>query len=308
MIAYVWLMPFRVRPSFAMICLAHAFSGQAQVMNAGRLAGRDVSHRIPFPSVGHEITDTTVLHGHSLLYLFDTGAPLCIDRATQERELFPVVQTLPRRDANGRMDSTLIVTVDTIRLGELVFCGIPALVLDLETSPLGKLGVQGIIGGNMLRFLLVRFDGPKHEIVLADRAAVVGFDSTRSFVGQLDGQSTFSFPLLFGDECLDTVEVDSGMGDLLVVNTRDGERLHANCPQQVRHTGARRNRMVGMLGKDPAPVDHFRTASLGLGGMELPGPFKFTGTAGESRIGRDLLQRGVFIIDYPGRRYSFIPR
>jgi len=285
----------------------YGFAVHAQVMNAGHLVGHDVSHRIAFPSVRHEITDTAVVRGHSQLYLFDCGAPLCIDRSTQEREHFPVALTQALHDANGRADSTLVVIVDTVRVGELVFCGIPALVLDLAHSPLGKMGVQGIIGGNMLRFLFVRFDGPKHEVLLTDRAAAVGFDSTKAVGGWLDGQSTFSIALQFGEGCTDTVEVDCGMGDLLVVNTDAGARLAAECPKQVKLTGSGKNHGEGMLGRDPTPVDHFSSASLGLGGSVLRGPFKFTSSGGSSRIGRELLQRGVFILDYPGSRYSFVP-
>lgn len=275
-------------------------------MNAGHLVGHDVTHRIVFPAPRHEIMDTAVLRGRSYLYLLDTGAPLCIDRATQAREHFPVLLILPLHDANGRMDSTLIVVVDTVRLGELVFCDIPALVLDLAHGPLGEMGVQGIIGGNMLRFLFVRFDGPMREVLLADRAAAVGFDSTKAVAGWLDGQSTFSLSLQIGDDCMDTVQVDCGMSDLLVVNTEEGARLIANCPRQVRHTGTGKNHNEGMFGKDLVPVEHFRASSLGLGGSVLRGPFKFSGSGGSSRIGRELLRRGVFILDYPGARYSFM--
>ena len=98
------------------------------------------------------------------------------------------------------------------------------------------------------------------------------------------------------------------MSDLLVVNSSIGSRLISDSPQQVRHTGTGRNHGEGLLGKDAARVDHFRTASLGLGGTVLRGPFKFTSSPGASRIGRELLRRGVFILDYPGGRYSFVPR
>lgn len=295
-----------MRSFVLLVGIALVSSSTAQTLNAGALATPGPPHHIAFRDARHELLDSVWIAGAQHRFLLDTGAPLCISRELQQHAHYPVVHTADLHDANGHADTTQVVLVDTLRVGGFTFCGIPAVVLDIAHSPLRGLGVDGLLGGNVLRFLVVRFDAAQHEVLLAATPAEAGMDTTHAHAAIPADGPDFLLPLTLGDCSTDTVSVDSGMGDALVLNGAACERLEQACnTAQLERGKARKSHTSGMLGRDKDRRARYVVHRIGLGGTTLTGEQAFTATGGSSRLGRALIAQGVLVLDYPRGRFTF---
>jgi len=100
-------------------------------------------------------------------FLFDTGAPVALsDKLVAELQL---TQLDKGRliDANGNSNTTTTVRLDSIKLGDVTFTGIPALTLFPDWYNCWN--IDGVIGSNMLRKSVVKLVSDKHLIVITDQ-------------------------------------------------------------------------------------------------------------------------------------------
>ncbi len=286
-----------------------ALSSSAQVMDQGRLLTHPAFHRIPFAKTSRGIHDTVELGGQRYRFVFDTGAPLCISEAIQAANHYPVIYQADLGDANAKHSSTVIVLVDSIRWGTMLFLGVPAVVIDVAHSPLAREHVAGLVGSNMVRHLVVRFDAQNKEVLLADDPARLGWDTTQARPGRLDVQDNFLFACTIGDCFTDSALFDSGMRDLYLMNRTVADSNLTRCPDSTFriHAGHGR-RSQGLLGKDDGGkplllyVSAFRFGSTDLGELTI------STNRTRSAMGRELLSHGTLTLNYPAAAYRFDPR
>lgn len=185
---------------------------QNDIMNQGEMITKDVYHEIYIHNTSDEIVQPVALKGKTFKFIVDTGAPLAISKELQSSCKYKVLIKVPVRDAHDRSDTVEIILVDTLRLGNLVFKNVPALVVDFKNSPIGCENVEGLIGSNIVRFLVVQFNLNEGKIVLTDQLEKVNVErKDQSRPVHLDNQSNAFWPVQFENFVTDTAHFDSGM-------------------------------------------------------------------------------------------------
>jgi hypothetical protein len=279
---------------------------QEDIMNKGEMISKNIYHEIPLNNTREEIVESVKLKGKSFKFIFDTGAPLAISKELQNSNKFSILQAVPLKDANNNSDTINIVLVDTIRIGEMLFKNIPAIVLDFKNSPIGCQNIDGIIGSNIARFLIVQFDLSKNKIIFTDQPSKITETTlTKKFPINLDNQSNAFFDVNFDNKIIDTVHFDSGMGKFYDMNIKKIDQL-------ISVLDNKKNSVFkgygvsgqGLLGNAKEEMVYLITTNLGLGNIQIENAQIGT-TQTVSRIGRELLNYGTLTIDYISKQYSF---
>lgn len=283
------------------VLLFSSFRSPAQ-MNAGHLLPSASSVQFQFTSTSIAIHAEVVFSERVHEFIFDTGAPTFISEALQEKYRFPVIQQVNVSDASGLTDSTAIVNIDTMRCGDLVFVDIPALVLDLGPMGAACTGVEGNLGSNAARFLLVDFDLSHKSVTLSPAVAdpVTRYDPVR-----INGQSDVFFPLLLNGQFVDSAHFDSGSGGTVELAPAVAKTFAASYPAEVVGHGQGIT-SFGTFGPGPA-VDQWKLkpGSTTLLGATIRNAPASLATNEVSRVGRGILRYGRLLINYPAAQARF---
>lgn len=300
-----------MKPVYFSLCLLFVYAtvqGQDGIMNQGSMLSREVYHEIAYSQTREEIFENVQLKGRSLKFILDTGAPLCLSKEVQQDMKYPVLHTVPLKDAHNKTDTIHIVQVDTIRIGELLFANIPALILDFKNSPIGCQAIDGIIGSNIVRFLIVQFDIKRQRVILTDLPEKIHLSAeNQSFPLFLDPQSNAFTKIRFSETHTDSAHFDTGMGKLYDMNIQFAQSLVKNSlPSPHRYYKGYGIPGQGILGNAAPEEMLYLHTSFSLGGHYLRDA-EISTTQTVSRIGRELFQFGILTLDYPGKKFNFHP-
>jgi hypothetical protein len=278
--------------------------GQTSVMNQGHMISRNVYHEIRLTKDRDEIIESVSVNNTPFRFILDTGAPLSISKEIQDERKYPVLHRVPVYDANQNNDTISIVIVDTIRVGNITFADIPAIVLDFKNSPMACDQVDGIIGSNMVRFLIIQFNLNEKKIILTDQPDKI-LPRAKNFPVKLDDQSNAFLQVTLNTGFYDTPHFDSGMREFYHLNIEKAEQL-------ILTFGARNSIAskgfgvtgLGIFGSGEPHQQYVLQAELKLG-ESLIKKCLLQSTQAASRLGRELLRYGTLTIDYPGAKYYF---
>jgi hypothetical protein len=275
---------------------------QKGIMNQGELVSKDVYHKISFNNTTDEIIAYTSLKGNFYKCIFDTGAPFSISKEVQEKLKYPVIQKVPVSDAENNTDTIFIVRIDTIKIGKLIFKDIPSLVLDFKNSPLGCMKIDGIVGSNLTRFLIVQFNLAKNEIILTDELDRVKIENPHKKLAiTLDNQSNAFFEVDLNNSIKDTVHFDSGMGKMYDINVDKIKQMQSASKKSPLNIF----KGYGMSGQGllgtAKPEETFLLYTNFSIGYNLIEKAQINSTQAKSRIGRELLNYGTFTLDYKNK-------
>lgn len=290
----------------AVVILSGNFFAQEGIMNQGEMVSKNVYHEIQFTNTKEEIVQFVKLKNNSFKFIFDSGAPLAISYELQNSLQFPILHLVPLKDAHNNSDTIKIVLVDTIRVGALIFKDIPAVVIDLKNSPIGCQNIDGIVGSNIARFLIVQFDLSRNKIMLTDHRNKFTYTKTgEELPVVLDNQSNAFLKIHFNDTLIDTPHFDSGMGKLYDMNLNTALTL-ANI--ENKKPGAVYKGFgipgQGILGNAKEESVYLINTNFRLGSNRIENAQIGT-TQTVSRIGREILNYGTLTIDYINKQYSF---
>lgn len=292
-------------PAFVAFFLAFTGFAQNNTASQGEMTTKNVYLEIPL--VNHkEIEQAVSLNGKSFKFILDTGAPLAISREIQQQMNYPVLNSAGLKDANNKSDMIDIVMIDTLKIGGIAFANIPALVLNFKSSPIACQHVEGLIGSNIARFLVVEFDLAHNKVILTDRRDKLALPALAAQPIHLDDQSNAFFEVVHSTGLKDSVQFDSGMGRMYDMNTAKIDQLlaeHIAKPNSVfKGFGIAGQGILGNGYNEPVNVIYSGIA-LGNNGI-VDAQVRTTQAA--SRMGRELLNYGTLTIDYPNSRYYFV--
>lgn len=291
---------------FAACLISGNLFSQEGLMNQGAMISKNVYHEIPFSGTIDEIIQSVNLKGNAFKFILDTGAPLAISQELQNSIKYPILIRVPLKDANNHSDTINIVNLDTFRLGNIIFINIPAVVLDFKNSPIACKNIDGIVGSNIVRFLIAQFDLKRGKIILTDTSKkMLPVDKNSRQPIFLDNQSNAFLKVNLTNSLLDTVHFDSGMGNLYDMNLKKVLQLvsvvNTETIKVKRGFGVTGQ---GMLGKAKEDSAYLINTYINLGNQYFEN-VEIGTTQAKSRIGRDLLNYGTLTIDYINRRYYF---
>lgn len=202
-------------------------------------------------------------------FLLDSGAPTAVTPALRRALALSTRSRTRAVDARGTETEVDVVRLPPTVVGGVPFADISAVVLDLERVPeLRCLGVEGLLGANLMRQAAWRFDLGNGRVRFASDLATLGYPAgapAARFI-TLDSGSPLLRPVLDGRPVDDTV-LDTGADVGLVA------------PARIL-TPAEQARAVEVVGSSGA-------AALGYGPLDATGWFARVESIviGELRLG-----------------------
>ena len=277
---------------------------QESIINQGVLLSYNITHEINYSDTRKEIEDNVMLKNIWHKFIFDTGAPLSISKEIQAKNNYKILHKVPISDATDRKDTVFIVELDTFTLGNIKIVNIPALVLDFKNSPIGCQDIEGIIGSNVARFFVLKFDVRNKIVSLTnDPEMIKASGMIQSKPVFLDNQSNAFFEVDFSGDFKDTVHFDSGKNSYYDMNYEVAQKLIAKQNHSYYYGKGSAGQGIFGVGKNE---DLLRIhTSIAFSNTSLSSVV-IESTHAKSRLGREVLNYGVMTIDYIHAQYSFI--
>jgi hypothetical protein len=162
---------------FALISLNLVASSQTQLpdfikrLDAGRVQAGSFYEKTKFELIDNRIIVFSTINDHSYRFLIDTHSPcLLYDYVLEDLNL----DTLDKSPTMGNSFLTsflkpIFPKIDTFSIGDVRFFGIGAMLMKSDsTNPLNDMGIDGVLGSNLMKHCIWQFDFSDSSIVLSD--------------------------------------------------------------------------------------------------------------------------------------------
>lgn len=136
---------------------------------------------IPFEWVKNKIIVPVEINGKTYRFILDTGATNLVSETLCRELKLAVLHKGLMVDQSGKKDSALIVNMDSLALGGVLFRNIPAGVISDSNPFFQCFEIDGFIGSNMLRNSVVRFSLPNKTVTLTDNLMKLGINPKNSW-------------------------------------------------------------------------------------------------------------------------------
>ncbi|MGY4384728.1 hypothetical protein ACVWYN_001762 [Pedobacter sp. UYP24] len=194
-------------------CLAQDFT-----FSQGGPSSKQHYGEIPYEELNGKLFVTCEIGGKKHRFLFDTGAPVAIGVQLATEIRAKVLTTVSISDVFQKEDSTRIVELNGIKLGNLAFDHIPAAIMTQEFY--NCLNVDGVIGSNLLRNSIVRIDSKKKLIIMTDDKDRLGLDIKKSTHMLITAtQSIPQIMMVLDNQGTVTLDFDTGDSDFMRLNS-----------------------------------------------------------------------------------------
>lgn len=238
-------------------------------------------------------------------FLLDTGAPCSVTYSFAQKAGIQGGQATQVYDSNGNIAQTRIVNLPHLRVGGFNFMQLQAMVLQ-QGNMVEQFGIDGIVGYNLMRQGIAKFDGREHKFILTNDTTGLGIDLMCGIVMAPDPYSTM-VPIRVGN-VTDTVMFDTGALDFYEMANKVYARVQTDTTHfQCLASGS------GILSMGAAGLE---TQSLKyrvlipdchIGNIPFSNVTTITTDALESRIGSNILLHGDVIIDYAQNLFYYQP-
>ena len=245
------------------------------------------------------------IQGKEYRFLFDTGAPLSISEELQENTNFKTLSKGNIVDSDYNRKKVKWVQVDSINIGNVSFKNQTAFVGDFDANPIMScLGIDGIIGSNLIRQYNWTIDQEKHSLSLSSK---IGTDTRKeSFVlpFKTDNQYNIYLDINIGKSSIKNVLVDYGSNGSIALSNEIFNILQEN--NIVNKTFIEKGiNQSGIIGK---PVELNRQVSYSdsvrINNLSFKNVMLRTGKT--VSLGNDFLSRFKLTIDWNNKNLYLI--
>lgn len=298
-----------MRYTFSLIFLlvsATVSLAQRVTFNKGGPNSKNYYEEISYDFINGAMFVTPEINGIKRKFLFDTGAPLQI---TDElfNELKPeVINHTEITDATGNKGRLNIVSIANLKLNNLSFTGVPALVSGSSIYKCWQ--IDGVIGSNLLRTCIVQIIPTKHIIILTDDETKLSLN--RKMQTTLETGEPQSYPLFMiqpTDKKTLKVGFDTGMKDFLRITAAHAKRFEKDSIIEKISTGYGINHMSVFGLAVPDSVSRMKVPLLSIAGCNFTNVITETGNGRNTRVGSKLLDYGIVTIDFIHHSFYFEP-
>lgn len=238
-------------------------------------------------------------------FLIDTGAPCSITHTFAQRAGIQGGQATQVSDSNGNIVRTTIVNLPDLKLGGFTFTRLQAMQLP-EGNMVEQFGVDGIVGYNLMRQGIVKFDGRNRQFILTNDTTGLGINVNYGILLADDPYSTM-VPIRVGNT-IDTVMFDTGALDFYEMSNRFYARVQADTTHFRRLASGKGILSMGAAGLEAASLKHrVLIPQSYIGNIYFSNLTTVTTDAFDSRIGSNVLLHGDVIIDYREKMFFFQP-
>jgi predicted aspartyl protease len=296
---------------YTLVCILFLLStavctAQRVTFNKGGVDHKNYYEEIPYEFVNGYMFVTPEIKGIKRKFLFDTGAPVQI---TPElfNELKPeIINHTEITDATGGKTSLNIVSITAIKLNNLSFNGIPALV---SGSNLYKCWyIDGVIGSNLLRGSIVQIIPAKHIIILTDDETKLTINKQMQAPLVTGEPQTYPFFIMgLTGKKTQVVGFDTGSPNFLRMTETHARRFKKDDAFEKISAGYGINHMSLLGPQTPDSLYRLKISSLSIAGSIFTNVITETNKANNTRIGTKLLDYGIVTIDFIHHFFYFEP-
>ena len=151
------------------------------------------------------------IEGKEYRFLFDTGAPFSISEELQENTNFKTVSKGNIVDSDYNRKKVKWVQVNSINVGNVTFKNQTAFVGDFDANPIMNcLGIDGIIGSNLIRQYNWTIDQEKYTLSLSSKTGIDTREESLVLPFKTDNQYNIFVDINIGKSSIKNVLVDYG--------------------------------------------------------------------------------------------------
>jgi len=298
--------------SCLILFLCNSLSAQLSPLtaNQGGASEKEYFSTLPYKELKGKMIVEAIINEKTYHFVLDTGAPMVISKKLSAELNLPAVARMEIIDQGGLKDSMQVVSLPRIRIGEINFNDTPALV---SADPVFDcLGIDGLIGSNILRNSTVQFSSRTRSIIITNtpkllhlknkHASKMFLDPAQSnpfiWINQRNGKAKAREQLLF----------DTGMDELYAVSIHNYKKFFEEIELFDVISKATGTFTMGVHGNATANENYrFLLPELSIGRTTLKNVTAETTYDHNSRIGAKLLEYGVVTVDYINKKFYLEP-
>jgi hypothetical protein len=277
-------------------------------LNEGQTKLINYVSSLSYESINGKIITSVIINKKIYRFILDTGAPTSLSKKVFD-EIDPIkITTIAITDANGKNDSLSVVKLNNIKLGEVEFSNIPALVVN-HNSIFECYGVDGFIGSNLLRNSIIQIDNTKKIITLTDNIESLTINKKNGTNLFLDNQSSPIIILTLGNKkkVKEQVLLDLGMNGFYDLSLSKFDLFKKYGLFDVLGSANGSNSM-SLFGVDSDRLQHrLFVPNIEINGNKISNVTTMTSSDNNSKIGSKILEYGVVTIDYKNKKFYFTP-
>jgi predicted aspartyl protease len=304
--------PIKILLVFLFVALPISIFSQDKSLKKGKVNAKNYYEEISFQFDKNKIIIPVDIEGKTYRFLLDTGAPNIISKEVYEVIKPKHISSIVTNDANKIVQSLDIVSLESLKIGEIEFQDFTTLVYDLNGSDIFKcFGIDGFIGSNMLRHSIIQIDSDAKKLVITDDIKQLGLDKKTSEKIKLVGNQSSPYVLiqLKGQEVgKEMVLIDTGMGGLYDLSKQNYDIFKTkNIFNEIGTSDGASS--LSLFGEVPINNQtRVHLPELSINGFKIHDAVTHTTKGNHSKVGAELLNYGMMTIDYKHKRFYFNPR
>lgn len=263
---------------------------------------------IPYVEENGKFIVQATINGQSGRFLIDTGAPCCIsDSFARKAGIGDSGSEAKGVDSNGATVTHTLVALPPLGFGDgFTFTNLRAMKWPAG-SMLENFKVDGVIGYNLFKQGIIKFDHPNHTLIFTNYDGGLGIDYSCAVPLIPDEQLTL-FRVTLGKDACDTVMFDSGAKAFYELSTKSFQRLQSDKKAMKVMGKGEGSLSIGAAGLEEKSMKYrVCMPKFGIGNNSFRRVTSITTDAEDSRIGSELLLYGTVIIDYTSNVLYYIP-
>jgi len=274
--------------------------------NKGGTNAKNYYEEISYQFINGYLFVTPEINGLKRKFLFDTGAPTQITPKLFNELKSAVINRTKITDISGNKDYLDIVDLKEIKLNNLAFMGVPALVSNSDIYTC--MHIDGVIGSNLLRNSIVRIEPTKQVIILTDDATKLPLDKKKA-TSLVTGEPQ-SYPYLMMEvtgKQPQMIGFDSGSPYFLVMAETHAKRFIKDNTFETLSTGfgSSSRGLLGLQKEDS--LYRLRLPSISIAKAVFTNVITETNKSNKTRVGAKLLNYGVVTMDFIHHLFYFEP-
>ncbi len=157
-------------PYLLIILFIISCGGLSKTLNGGSIATNDYTEVINFNYDYNFALIDVVINQKTYTFLVDTGAPTVISNQIYKDLNINPANSTNVTDSQGQSNDQEVVIVPEVRIGNLIYNDIGAIVADLrDVFEFNCMEIDGIIGANQMAKSFWKFDYQNKEITITDQ-------------------------------------------------------------------------------------------------------------------------------------------
>jgi Aspartyl protease len=293
---------------FLLIAVSPKSYAQNQLLQKGEITNKNFIDTLPFEFVKNKIIIPVFLNGKVRRFILDTAAPLLITKELQAECQFELLQKDVIADISQRLDSTYYVQISSIKLGNIEIKQAVGMMADLNAGLLACFGIEGIIGSNLLKDMILHIDYSRKEIILTSQIEKLNLLPENAIDMPLDArQSTPIIEIIPFSKAKEQVFIDTGDDGFYSMSLRSFQFFMEKTKlKNYLLTHAKGASTSGLHGLEQDTTKHLlRFDSLKISNLYFSNVNVMTQTNPNSRIGAEILKYGKLTIDYLHKKFYF---